>query len=130
MDGGYYNYYNRYVNDEARMKASWWIGFFMAFVILSIVFGVAEMQYLGDGGFGRLETLFFQGIKIGEAADFAGKISAFVTGTGDWLANLWYMFTWNYAGLTGQWNIVKWVLLYPISFGMIASMIVARFGGQ
>ena len=27
MDGSYYNYYNWYVNDEACMKASWWIGF-------------------------------------------------------------------------------------------------------
>lgn len=110
------------------MKTSWWIGFIMAFVLLSVIFGVAEMQYLGGSGTSRLETLFFA--DFGQAEDFAGWVSLFVSGSITWIKNLWDMFWWNYAGLDGQWSIVKWVLLYPVSLGLIISIILARLGSK
>jgi hypothetical protein len=108
------------------MKTSWFIGLVMAFVLLTIVFGVAEQQYLGSAGLSRLETLFFA--NIGEATDFGGWVSLFISASWGWITNFWHMFWWNYAGLDGEWTIVKWVLLYPISLGIIASLVFARLG--
>ena len=110
------------------MKESWWIGFIMAFVLCSIVFGVAEMQYLGGSGTSNLEVLFFA--RIGQYQDASGWIGGTITGLKEWIENLWDMFWWNYAGLDGEWSIVKWVLLYPISLGLIISIILSRIGSR
>jgi len=110
------------------MKTSWIIGLWVLFIGGSLISGITEMQFLSGSTnevavFNRLMTQ-----PVLADANVFTIVGAVVKMTINWFFAFWDMLLWNYAFLTGGWAIFKWIVLYPISAGFIASIIMAVRG--
>lgn len=81
------------------MKTSWFIGILTLFVLMSLVSGIIEMQYLG--GQENSEAIF-------------ERLFSSPALSWDILFAAWDALWFNYAFFTGAWQIVRWVLFMPI----------------
>ena len=110
------------------MRAGWIIGFVMAFVIMSIIACVCEMDYLGEGEISHLQQLMqpdFPDYKI----PIIGPVAAFISVAWDYIRILWGMFWFDYPFFEGSFAIVRYILFIPISIGVIVSLVLATFRG-
>lgn len=103
------------------MKTSWMIGLVTLFVVLSIIAGVMEMNYLGTEGLSRLQMLMQPDVPA--YTNPIGAVSAYFTVGWGYIQNLWGMFWFDYPMFTGVWGIVRYVIFLPVSIGVIVSLI-------
>ena len=105
------------------MKPGWIIGIVMAFVILSIVMGVAENAYISANETSVLSTL---GRPFLETTAFGGITAAIgMVFSGEFWGAMWRMLSWDYpAVFYGAWEIVRFVFLIPLSIGFVISIVL------
>ena len=107
------------------MKTSWVIGIVFLFVLLSVISGLTESSYTGDGVTSRIERLMSPDFP--ETTGFIGTvIGAFGFGW-DYISNLWSMLWFDYAQFVGGWSILRYLFM-AVSVGMIFSIIMAIRG--
>ena len=101
------------------MKTGWFIGFAAAFILLTIIFSVGEMSWVGD-----------------EAAPLFIALNPFHYGASAWMTALGDIVLFRYTFFEGSWILVRWILLLPISVGfmigfsvMLAQGVVSAIGG-
>jgi hypothetical protein len=91
------------------MKTSWFIGLLMLFMLMSLVSGIIELQYLG-------------GSQDSEA--IMERLFSSPALSWDILFALWDALWFNYAFFTGAWQIVRWVLFMPISAAIAINLMI------
>lgn len=84
------------------MKTGWFIGSTCAFVLLNLLFSVGEMQWFGA----EMNPLFV-------------ALNPFGNGASAWWHALETIFTFKYTFFTGNWEIVRWILLTAVGAGFI-----------
>jgi len=47
----------------------------------------------------------------------------------EYFQSAWRMLWWDYPFLSGEWLLLKWILLYPITFAFIATIITLFASG-
>lgn len=105
------------------MKTSWIIGIFTMFILLSLISGILEAQYLG-GQEDQVDTF----TKLMSPPSFTSMnplnvLWTVVTIGWHYLTAFWDMLWFNYAFFTGGWTIIKWIVFFPISIGVVFSFI-------
>jgi len=94
----------------------------------TLLSGLLEQQYLGSaeaGVFYRLLT----GYKEIEFTNPLVAVGTFVSVGWEYVKAIWTMFWWNYAFFEGTWGIVKYAIFWPISIGLIVSLVLAAVRG-
>lgn len=112
------------------MKAGWIIGIAMAFVLLHIVMGVAEMSFVEADEVGKLQKLMEMGAPTQEG--FLGFIvgAMSLVFSKDFYNILWEMMWWQYPSIfAGPYEILRYVLFLPISVGVAVSLLLAAVRG-
>jgi hypothetical protein len=96
------------------LRPGWFIAIIMSFFVVSLIFGMTEMVYIGSGvlsGAGD-PTSPIRVLLSPNPASFMTYITA-----------IWQMLWFNYAFLDGAWSIVRYIL-WSISAGFIISTVV------
>ena len=109
------------------MSIKWIIGLMTAFVILTILSGIIEMQYLGTSDAGILHNII-TAPKITTFNDPISIVVTLATATLNIAKALWQAFWWDYAFFQGYWVIIKYALFWPISIGIIVAFLLAIRG--
>ena len=111
------------------MKTSWIIGIWILFIGGSIISGIVEMQYLsGSTDEAGVFTNLMTAPVLGDNVNLFTIIGAVIKITVGWVGAIWDMLWWDYAFFTGGWVIFKWVLLFPLSIGLITTIVMAIRG--
>ena len=109
------------------MSIKWIIGLMTAFIILSLLSGIIEMQYLGTSDAGILNSI----ITAPEVVSFNNPLTAvytFASFAWNMTKALWAAFWWDYAFFQGYWVIFKYAIFWPISVGIIVAIVLAIRG--
>jgi hypothetical protein len=110
------------------VKTGYLIGAIMLFVILAVVFGLAENSYMGANETSTLDTLMapfmqsglFSGVKVMVGSLFSGE----------YLDALWRVFWWEYPSVFhGDWIIARYAFFMPLSIGILIALALAFFRG-
>lgn len=109
------------------MNPKWIIGLLMLFILAAIFSGIMEQTYVGTAEETILERLMSPNFP--EFSSPLGAITGFISLTWGWIQALWDVFTWNYAMYQGDWAIVRWVFLLPLSIGLVVSLVLAAVRG-
>lgn len=112
------------------MKAGWIIGIAMAFVLLQVVMGIAELSYVGEDEVGKLQKLMEMGAPT--QSGFGGFILGAVSMvfSSDFYNILWEMMWWQYPSIfIGPYELLRYALFLPISVGVVVSLLLAAVRG-
>jgi len=109
------------------MSIKWVIALMTGFVILSLLSGIIEMQYLEPGETGVLQTILTSP-KVTTINNPLTAPFTFLSVAWNIIKALWSAFWWNYAFFQGYWVIVKYAIFWPISVGLIVAIIMALRG--
>ena len=107
------------------MRTTWVVGIAMLYLVGSMMSLTLEGEYLGTG----VTDTFFR-IMRPEFATFTNPLTAiggFFVWVWAWVQALWAMFSWNYAFLTGYWEVLRYVG-WCVSMGVVVSLILAIRG--
>ena len=91
------------------MKTSWTIGIFTLFILLSLISGVIEMQYLSAGT--DQEAIF-------------ERLFASPSLSWDTISAFWDCLWFDYAFFNGAWQIVRWIFFLPVGAGVAISFML------
>lgn len=110
------------------MKPGWIIGFVMAFVIMSVIASICEMNTISAGDMTKLQQLLqpdFPDYKI----PIIGQVAGFISVAWDYIKILWSMFWFDYPFFEGAWALARYILFIPISIGMVVTLVLATIRG-
>jgi len=108
------------------MSPKWIIFLVMAWVILALLGGVIEMEYVGDREQASLNTLM--NAPMLSSTTLWGKVVGMFTDWA-WFGALMKMLLFDFAMFTGIWEIFRWIFFLPISIAFIVSLVLAMFRG-
>lgn len=110
----------------------WVIGIWMLYILGSLISGVCEMQYLSGSGSGMANAVFVQMFDVPalREVNLFSVIGVVVEVGVNWIQGLINILLWNYAFFDGGAAIFKWVLLYPLSIGLITMTIFSLRGSS
>lgn len=114
------------------MKAGWIIGIVMAFVLLQVVMGIAELSTasLEEGDVSKLQTLTELGAPT--QAGFVGFVVGAVSMvfSAEFYDILWEMFMWQYPSIfIGAYELLRYAFFLPVSVGVVVSLLLAAVRG-
>lgn len=110
------------------MKPGWLIGIVMAFVILAVVFGIANNAYMGEEATSTLDVLMRPLMQTSLWGTVKVAVGSLFT-TDFWDA-LWTVLWWNYPAIFhDNWLIARYVFFIPLSIGFLFSIGLAIFRG-
>ena len=112
------------------MSPKWLIGVLIMFLMCSIFSGIIEMTYLGEEEKSVFERLLFVEVFTTDSA-WEGIKNVFVgvfTNPLEFMDALWDIFTFNYAMYTGDYIIVRYLLL-TITAALVISLVLAIVRG-
>ena len=104
------------------LTARWMMFIAFAFIVGTLMSLMMEGLYLGSGQTGLMSTL--TGYDVVEL-NAAGVLPLTKLGPAFFLNGIPTMLLWDYRWLDGSWQIVKYVILWPISVGAIYGITVA-----
>lgn len=107
------------------MKAGWFIGLIMMYIILTPLFGLMEQAFLPNGQMSVLSTILTPPWSTFTTP--LGIVTGGLYGLITWLQGVWSMLTFGYACFTGTWVILR-LLLCAVSGGIIIAMILGFVG--
>ena len=118
------------------MSTKWLIGLGILFIVGNILANIIDMVApVGDPGTtGTASHYLFSAISTWSTIQVNNPLTwsgAFV-GLGQLMTALWAMFLWNYNFLdptVSDWYLLKWVILYPISFGLVIVFLLSLVRG-
>jgi len=94
------------------VKTGWFIGFAMAFILLTLLCTVGEMKWIGAEGTPLIIAL-----------------NPFKYGASAWTTSLLDILLFRYTFFEGSWILVRWILLLPVSAGFVIGLSVALAQG-
>ena len=98
-----------------------WVVFLAAFwVVGSLICGLMEGAWLGPGEESVIESVME--CKLFTSEDITGRIAGAFSGT-LW-SGLLNMASWNYGIFYGTWELVRWILLMPLTIVVVYSVIL------
>ena len=109
------------------MKAGWFIGLLMMYVILTPVFGLVEQSFLPSGQMTVIGTILTPPWETFTTP--LGIVTGGIYGLITWLQGVWNMLTFGYACFTGTWMYLRF-LLCSVSGGIIISLILSLVGSK
>lgn len=104
------------------LSARWMMFIGFAFIVGTLMSLLMEGLYLGAGQVGILSTL--TGYNVVEL-NAAGVLPLGKLGPGFFVNGLPTIFLWDYRFLDGAFEIIKYILLWPLSFGAIYGIVIA-----
>lgn len=125
------------------MSSKWIIGLAFLFILGTVICCVLDLAaplpsaancavhktatcYLWDG------INNFKLVTNPAGSNFLGQawsvITGIITGIGAWLIALGHMFIWDYSFFEGAYNIIRWVVFMPLSFGLGWTLITYVIG--
>lgn len=110
------------------MNPKWLIGLGTLFVVGTLLSGLLEQQYFGSNEAG----VFYRLLTSYKEIEFTNPLIAlgtFVSVAWTYIKDIWAMFWWNYAFFEGSWEIVKYAIFWPISIGLVVSLVLAAVRG-
>lgn len=87
------------------MKTGWFVGIAMAFVLLTIVFTVGEMTWVGS-----------------EMSPIMIVINPIKYGPSAWISGVWGLISFRYVFFSGSWILVRWILFTALAAGVMWSV--------
>ena len=109
------------------MSTKWLIGLATLWMICTITSLFLEAQQYGTG---QLTTLYaLLSPDFPSLSNPIGLIIAVISVAPEYLDYLWDLLWWNYSFFTGGWEIVKYVFFFPLSVGLVVSLILAFVRG-
>jgi len=109
------------------LATKWLVALMTAFIVLSLLSGIIEQEYLGNSTAGLLSQVITRP-EVTEVNNPLTFVATFVTQIWQILKVVWQAFTWDYAFFDGYWAIVRYAIFMPISVGMIVSLLMALRG--
>lgn len=109
------------------MSIKWMIGIVFCFVAFSLLCGIGEMTTFGEGEVTRLQVLV-TAPNFTEVENVFEGITVLAAFTWDWVANFISMLLWDYSFFQGQWAMVKYLIYFPVSIGIIWGLVSALRG--
>lgn len=97
---------------------------FMTFLIFIFILGnlgahVIEKTYFAEDDRQQLNTaLAFNEVESNAVSTF--RVPNTVPA---WWSTFWGAIRWDYPFLSGEWELVKWLILWPISFGAVSMVL-------
>lgn len=98
------------------------------FIACSLLSGLLEWQYLGTSQAGVFYRLLTDYKEI-EFTNPLVAVGTFVSVGWEYIKTIWAMFWWDYAFFDGYWAILKYAIFYPISIGLIVSLVLSAIRG-
>ena len=95
------------------MKPGWFIGFMMAFAILTLIFSVGEMSFFTTTDANIINVL----------------LNPLTSSPGTWIAAFEKIITFKYTFFTGPWIIVRIILCCSVGAGFMIGLIIALIQG-
>jgi hypothetical protein len=89
------------------MSPKWFIGFTTAFILLTLLFSVGEMIWIGAEGTPLLVAM--NPLKYGAAA---------------WMGALGKIITFKYTFFSGPWILARWILFTVVSGGFMIGLVI------
>jgi len=110
------------------MASKWLIGLAILFGIGVVLSNIIEYTAPMQGG----ATTIWNAISTWQSVNFADVTTWWniFTGLGQMFTAMWNMFIWNYSFLQGDWQYLRWLICFPISLGLIFSIIMAIRGSS
>lgn len=104
------------------------MGIWMIWIILQIFSQTLVGQWITDEDAEKVENLIgFSEIQSDESVPIA-----YIKAAWGFFSSVPQMLVWDYSFLEGDWELMKWILLYPLSmaavFGLIAAASSVLFG--
>jgi hypothetical protein len=111
------------------LKTSWLIGVLALFIVMSLISGILELQYLSGTADqeGIFERLFAPPVVT--SGNVIGIVWSGITTTWDSLTAFWDLLWFNYTFFTGAYGIVRWIVFFPISIALILTLSLAAIRG-
>lgn len=104
-----------------------WIIFLTTLWMFGSLFGlILEGAFPGEEEQTVLNTLM--NCKVVTATSWLGKITGAITDLAMWWALL-KMFIWDFSFWQGSLQLVRWMIFFPISIGILSSLLLAWFRG-
>ena len=118
------------------MSVKWLIGLGVLFIVGSVIANIIDyIAPIGDpSAVGGGSYYLFSAISTWSTVEINNPLTwsgAFV-GLGQLMIALWAMFLWEYNFLApeaGNWYLLKWLILYPISFRLIIVFLLSLIRG-
>jgi len=110
------------------MKTSWFIGLFTLFITLSILSGIMEMVYLGGSEDHSNVISTLMTAQIDTSTGLLGILWSSIILTKDIIVAIWAALWFDYAFFEGQYQIIRWAFFFPVSIGLIISLLMAIRG--
>ena len=110
------------------MSSRWFIGFITAWVMMTVIACICEMTFLSDSEIGILQQLLspeFPDYKI----PIIGQVAGFLSVAWDYIRILWTMFWFDYPMFQGTFALVRYMLLLPISVGVVVGLVITLIRG-
>lgn len=98
----------------------------MLFGILTIISGIIELGTMGAGELSTLQALMEP--EVPEYTNPIGATAAYMTVAWDYMQNLWDILWFNYAFFEGEWLLIKYIVFWPVSIGIIMTFIFVMRG--
>jgi uncharacterized membrane protein YedE/YeeE len=95
----------------------WLIGTFMLFAICTMFSQIIEGTYFADSHV----TTLYDALMSFKAISFANPLTAIwgiLVGLGQVLHAIWTAFIWDYSFLQGGYQLLRWLVLIPMSAGI------------
>ena len=110
------------------MASKWLIGVTMLFLIGTVVCNVIEFQApIGspgtEGSAGWYVWTALNSWELVKISDMSSWWNIMV-GLENIMVALWHMLLWQYNFLEGDWWLIRWILLFPISVGLVFSLLI------
>lgn len=109
------------------MKTSWLIGIITLYILLQIASGIGELTYPGSAETNRLVALMNPDIPV--STNPIGAVVAYITAGWHYIQNLWGCFWFDYSFFQGGWLMAKYAIFWPVSIGVVVSIVFAVFRG-
>ncbi len=94
-------------------------------VIGALLGGLFEMSYLGSGDTSLLNKVLFYRIVTTEGSWGPLELAASPM---DWLQSLWEMATFQFAFISGESEIVRWITFLPLAGMVVYGIIMTVIG--
>jgi hypothetical protein len=90
--------------------------------------GIAENTTIGSTAITMYDNLLHPSIQI--SWNPIGVIASVMQVSWTYLSAFFNILAWNYPFLTGQWENIKYIILYPVSIAVIVGIIAMLLGSS
>ena len=94
-------------------------------VVAALLGGLYEMSWLGGAEQSLLNKVLFYNIVTTEGTWGSTEL---VGGPLGYLEALWQMATFNFSFITGEWELVRWIIFAPLTAYLVFGLVMTVIG--